>query len=154
MENEVLRKCFQAPCFCGAGARPVGMGLPPSSLGFKLNRLRTGVGRFHLFIHKWGLAPSPNCEYGASEQTADHVLTACPIHRAPHAARGLTVLVMTKFNAGLTTSLPAFDPGSTAVWSSKRINSRPQSCLCLIWSGYLFKRSSYSSSIQLKSNLE
>ena len=29
---------------------------------------------------------------GASEQTADHVLTACPIHWAPHGARGLTVL--------------------------------------------------------------
>ena len=26
------------------------------------------------------------------EQTADHVLTACSIHRAPHGARGLTVL--------------------------------------------------------------
>ena len=39
-----------------------------------------------------GLAPSPNCECGASEQTADHVLTMCPIHRAPHGARGLTVL--------------------------------------------------------------
>ena len=24
--------------------------------------------------------------------TEDHVLTACPIHRAPHGARGLTVL--------------------------------------------------------------
>ena len=45
-----------------------------------------------LSMHKWGLAPSPNCECGASEQTADHVLTACPIHRAPHGARGLTVL--------------------------------------------------------------
>ena len=41
--------------------------------------------------YKWGLAPSPNCECGASEQTADHVLTACPIHRAAHGARGLTV---------------------------------------------------------------
>ena len=28
------------------------------------------------------------------------------------------------------------DSGSTAVWGSKRINSRPQSCLCLTWSGY------------------
>ena len=58
----------------------------------KLNRLRTGVGQFHSSMHKWGLAPSQNCECGASEQTADHVLTACPIHRAPHGARGLTVL--------------------------------------------------------------
>ena len=53
---------------------------------------RTGVGRFHSSMHKWGLAPSPNCECGASEQTADHVLTACPIDWAPHGVRGLTVL--------------------------------------------------------------
>ena len=72
-------------------ARPVGMGLPRAAW-VRLNRLRTGIGRFHSSMHKWGLASSPNCECGASEQTADHVLTACPIHRAPHGARGLTVL--------------------------------------------------------------
>ena len=43
------------------GARPVGMGLPRAAW-VKLNRLRTGVGRFHSSMHKWGLAPSPNCE--------------------------------------------------------------------------------------------
>ena len=42
---------------------------------------------------------------------------------------------MTKLDAGLMTSLPASDPGSAAVWGSKRINPRPQSCLCLTWSG-------------------
>ena len=47
---------------------------------------------------------------------------------------------MTKLDAGLMTSLPASDPGSAAVWGSKRINPRPQSCLCLTWSGYRFKR--------------
>ena len=73
------------------GTRPVGMGLPRAAW-VKLNRLRTGVGRFHLSMHKWGLAPLLNCECGASEQTADHILTACPIHRAPQGARVLTVL--------------------------------------------------------------
>ena len=73
------------------GTRPVEMGLPRAAW-VKLNRLRTGVGRFHSSMHKWGLTPSPNWECGASEQTADHVLTACPIHRAPHGARVLTVL--------------------------------------------------------------
>ena len=43
---------------------------------------------------------------------------------------------MTKLDAGLTTSLPASDSGSTAVWGSKRINPRPQSCLYLACSGY------------------
>ena len=42
---------------------------------------------------------------------------------------------MTKLDAGLMTSLPAFDSGSAAVWGSKRIKPRPQSCLCLTWSG-------------------
>ena len=42
---------------------------------------------------------------------------------------------MTKLDAGLITSLPASDPGSAAVWGSKRINPRPQSCLCLARSG-------------------
>ena len=75
----------------GTGARPVGMGLPRAAL-VKLNRLRTGVGQFHSSMHEWGLAPSPNCECGASEQTKNHVLTACLIHRASHGAQGLTVL--------------------------------------------------------------
>ena len=82
------RLCVFVP---GTGARPVGMGLPRASW-VKFNRLRTGVGRFHSPLHKWGLAPSSNCECGASEQTADHVLIACPIHRAPHGARCLTIL--------------------------------------------------------------
>ena len=43
---------------------------------------------------------------------------------------------MTKLNADLMTPLPASDSGSAAVWGSKRINPRPQSCLCLTWSGY------------------
>ena len=91
-KTEYCENAFRLRVFVpDTGARPVGMGLPRATW-VKLNRLRTGVGRFHSSMHKWGLAPSPNCECGASEQTADHVLTACPIHRAPHGARGLTVL--------------------------------------------------------------
>ena len=43
---------------------------------------------------------------------------------------------MTKLDAGLMTSLPASDSGNAAIWGSKRINPRPQFCLCLAWSGY------------------
>ena len=42
---------------------------------------------------------------------------------------------MTKLDAGLITPLPASDSGSAACWGSKRIKPRPQSCLCLTWSG-------------------
>ena len=73
------------------GARCVGMGLPQAAW-VKLNCLQTGVRRFHSSMHKWGLASSLNCECGASKQTEDHVLIACPIYRAPHGVPGLTVL--------------------------------------------------------------
>ena len=80
--ESVSRLCAFVP---NTGARPVGMGLPRAAW-VKLNLLRTGVGQFHSSMHKWDLAPSPNCKCGTSGQTADHVLTACLIHWAPHGA--------------------------------------------------------------------
>ena len=55
----------------------------------KINRLRTGVGRFGASMQKWGVASSAKCECGASEQTADHIISTCLIHPAP---LGLTVM--------------------------------------------------------------
>ena len=72
-------------------ARPVGMNLFRTAW-VKFNRLRTGVGRFHSFMHKWSIGPSPNYESGAPKQTANHVLTTCSVHWAPHRARGLRAL--------------------------------------------------------------
>ena len=70
--------------------RSVGMSVLQTTW-VKLKHLRIDVGRFHSSMHKWGLAPSSNCECGSVEQTADHGLIACLTHRAPYAARGLTV---------------------------------------------------------------
>ena len=74
-----------------ASSRPLGMGLPRAAW-VKLNRLRSGVGRFCSSMYKWGLAPLANCECGASEQTAHHIISQCPIHRAPRGMFGLMVL--------------------------------------------------------------
>ena len=52
-----------------------------------LNRLRTGVGRFKTSMKKWGLADSAACERGDPEQTADHIITTCPLYRPPSEAR-------------------------------------------------------------------
>ena len=76
--------------------RPMGMGLPRSSW-VRLNGLLAGVGCFQSFwefsvMHKWGFAPASNCECGAAEQTAEHIILTCPVHRAPTGIRGLTVL--------------------------------------------------------------
>ena len=92
------------------------------------------VGQFHSSVYKWDLASSRNCKCSTSEQAANNILIACPIHWAPHGAQGLTVF-NDELNAGLTTSLPASNLGSTAAWGGKRINPWPQSCLCLTWSG-------------------
>ena len=43
---------------------------------------------------------------------------------------------MTKLDVGLITPPPASDSGSAAAWGNKKINPRPQSCLCLTSSGY------------------
>ena len=70
---EYCKNASRLPAFVpGTGSRPVGMGLARVAW-VKLNRLRTGVGQFHSSMHKRGLAPSPNCECGASEETAGHV---------------------------------------------------------------------------------
>ena len=61
--------------------RPIGMSLTRTAW-VKLNRLRTGVGRFGLFMRKWGLASSAKFECGAGEKIADHTILTCPIHRA------------------------------------------------------------------------
>jgi len=58
----------------------------------RLNRLRTGVGRFPSGLYKWGMASSAACECGAEEETVDHVVLQCQIHQPPHGKHGLTVL--------------------------------------------------------------
>jgi len=54
---------------------------PPRTAWIRLDRLRTGVGRFRSCLHKWGMAPPTDCECGAEEQTVDHVVLHCPIYR-------------------------------------------------------------------------
>ncbi|KAJ8366008.1 hypothetical protein SKAU_G00148390 [Synaphobranchus kaupii] len=51
-----------------------------------LNRLRTGVGRFKSPMKKWGLADSAACECGEPEQTAEHIITGCPLYSPPSEA--------------------------------------------------------------------
>ena len=71
-----------------ASTKPAGMTLPRPSW-VRLNRLRTGVGRYRSNMHKWGLADSAACDCGADEQTADHIILDCPIYRAPSGIQGL-----------------------------------------------------------------
>ena len=93
MEHVVLEKCIKA-FIPRASPKPLGMGLPRTSW-VKLNRLRTGVERFHSSMYKWGVAPSPNCECGASEQTADHIISTCHLHRAAKGLQGCWSWMMT-----------------------------------------------------------
>ena len=58
----------------------------------RLNYFRTGVGRFRSCLCKWGMASAAACECGAEEQTVDHVVLQCPIHRPQHGLHGLMVL--------------------------------------------------------------
>ena len=56
----------------------------------KLNRLRTGVGRFNNNMLRWGLSKSPFCNCRSEPQTAEHVIYHCPIHRPQNGNVDLT----------------------------------------------------------------
>ena len=89
MECGLLGEYFKNPCFHSQGQfKATGMSLPRTSW-VRLNRQRTGVGRFPSSMYKWGLALSPNGECGATEQTADHVISSCLIHHVSRETRGL-----------------------------------------------------------------
>ena len=47
----------------------------------RLNRIRTGYGRFNANMNQMGLSPSASCECGATDQTAQHIASECPLHR-------------------------------------------------------------------------
>ena len=96
----------------------------------KLNRMRTDFERFGLSMYKWGLASSAKCKCGASEKTADQIISTCPENRAPRGIMGLTILD-DETKCWLDSSLPVSDLGNTASWDGKRINSRSPSFSCV-----------------------
>ena len=38
---------------------------------------------------RWGLSKSPACDCGADQQTANHIITECPLNRPPNGLHGL-----------------------------------------------------------------
>jgi len=93
MEGGVGGQHYNTPYFHPRSRHPPGMTLPKTAW-VRLNRLRTGVGRFRSCLHIRGMtAPSAACECGADaeEQTDDYVLH-CPNHRPPYGLHGLTAL--------------------------------------------------------------
>jgi len=103
--NNILRHTGRIPMEFGVAGQPyktphfhprhrhsfLGMTLPRTAW-VRLNRLCTGVGRFRSCLYKWVLVSSAACECFAEEQTVDHVVFQCPIHRLPHGLHGLTLL--------------------------------------------------------------
>ena len=70
---------------------PSGMTFPRAAW-VRLNRLRTGVGLFRSTMHKWGMASTAACECGAEEQTAEHIMTSCPLYCHPNGASALSTV--------------------------------------------------------------
>ena len=59
--------------------KPIGHDLARQSL-VCLNRIRTGYGRFKSNMNRMGLSPSASCECGATDKTAQHIASECPLH--------------------------------------------------------------------------
>jgi len=102
MENNTRLRTF----IPDIGTHPLGMALLRTAW-VRLNHLRTGIGRFHSCSYKWVMAPSAISKCGAEEQTFDHVVLHCPIHRPSHGSHSLTVLDNRQSNA-CSTPAPRF----------------------------------------------
>ena len=60
------------------GPTPPGTSFPRRA-GATLKRLQINVGLFHSETHKLGMASTAAYKRGAKEQTAEHIITSCPI---------------------------------------------------------------------------
>ncbi|KAL7866903.1 hypothetical protein AOLI_G00147170 [Acnodon oligacanthus] len=58
----------------------------PPYLWTLLNCLCTGIGSFKSSLKKWGLSDSAACKCGEPEQTAEHIITSCPLYSPPSEA--------------------------------------------------------------------
>ena len=83
---------YKTPYIHPRHRHPHGVVIFPRTAWVRLNCLHTGVGRFHSCLYKWAMASSAAFECGAEEQTVNHVVPQCPIHRPPHGLHVLTVL--------------------------------------------------------------
>ena len=54
--------------------------------------IRTGVGRFGEAMKRRGLKSTSECECGAPNQSVQHIMDDCTMHRPPNGERGLTDL--------------------------------------------------------------
>ena len=75
--------------FKDASPTPPGISFPRPAW-VRLKRLRTGIGLFRTETHKWGMASTEACECGVKEQTAEHLMTFCPIHHHSNEVRALS----------------------------------------------------------------
>ena len=62
----------------------------PRTAWVRFNCLQTGIGLFHLEMHKWGMAFTMACECGAKEKTAEHVIISCHIYYHPNGANAFS----------------------------------------------------------------
>ena len=47
----------------------------------RLNRLRCGQGRCNYLMFKWKIIESPMCDCSLCDQTMDHIISECPLHK-------------------------------------------------------------------------
>ena len=55
----------------------------------RLNRLRTGAGRFRSSLHNGSIAKTAACECGAENQAPDYITTDCSLYSPPRGTAGL-----------------------------------------------------------------
>ena len=83
MERGLLGEYFKGLCFHSQGQFKATWNESAQDILGKAQSPADWCGSFHSSMYNWGLVPSPNCECGATEQTADHVISSCLLHHVP-----------------------------------------------------------------------
>ena len=90
MEHRVLDEHIWSPCLHSQNYHQVDGNGPAQTIMGKAQPLGDWCWAFSVVHAQMG--PRSNCECGAAEQTADHIILTCLTHRALTGIHGLTVL--------------------------------------------------------------
>ena len=92
MERGLLGEYFKGQCFHSQGQfQAIWDGSAQNILG-KAQSPSDWCRTFSLVHIQIGSRSITKCECGATEQTADHVMSLCLLHRVPRGTRGLQIL--------------------------------------------------------------
>ena len=75
--------------FATSGKDLLSTTLPNETKAHWIGRMLSAEWRFDADMWRWGLSKNPPCDCRADQQTANHIISECPLYRPPNGLHGL-----------------------------------------------------------------